>query len=119
MRRYHFNYRRPGNCSGKPVDWGVAHEAELPFVFGNPSLGSPCTDFTARGAAISREIQRRWAGLAAGTLAVEAWPIYNSSTDVDVVFGPAGSQGAVGLEAGRRSAACDSWDAVALRRYGK
>lgn len=94
---------------------GDFHSSELTFVFQNEfPLG--LTQFTPADLALSAEVQRMWAGMAAAGSpnagappTATTWPKYSSADDQNLVLHAPPLAVMKGLE----SAHCDIWDEVA------
>jgi para-nitrobenzyl esterase len=93
-----------GTVQGK----GVYHGAEVPFVFGNPSLGVVLDASEQR---LSKAMQGYWVALAStgspGTEDMVSWPIYDLASEADLVLDLQ-----LSTETSLKKAACDFWDTI-------
>src|SRR5262249_51888789 len=94
--------------SGPVQGKGVYHTAEVPFVFGNPSLGVVLDASEQR---LSKAMQGYWAALAMagspGTEDMVSWPMYDLASEADLVLDLQ-----LSTETSLKKEACDFWDTI-------
>jgi len=112
---YRFDQRARDDTS-EPVDWGVTHGSEVPFVFERGSwIDSGNTSFTPAERLLSVAIGGMWAAFAsrAQPLPPAAWPAYRNGSEAQLVLSireDATAPPPFRVEVPPRARECDFWE---------